>query len=89
MLVDVEEEWREVSQVVGETLLDVERTFMNLVDQQALGLFGKPCVDSYQAALERLESANRQLLRHLVLHGQHRTLVVDTAAIQQTPHRGQ
>ena len=68
-----EEQWGALNEEVGEALLDVERTFMNLVDLQAAGPDtvataprGNSCVQTYLEAWSRLQSAHCRLSRFLV-----------------------
>lgn len=73
MVDEQEEQWGALNNEVGEALLDVERTFMNLVDLQAAGSdtvatapHGNACVLAYLGAWGRLQGAHRRLSQFLV-----------------------
>ncbi len=68
-----EEEWSILNSALGEALLDVERTFMNVVDLQAkmprelpVSMQGNKCVQAYLDAWSRLNVAHSGFRRFLV-----------------------
>lgn len=68
-----EEEWSILNAALGEALLDVERTFMNVVDLQAkapqelpAAMQGSNCVQAYLDAWSRLDVAHRGFRRFIV-----------------------
>jgi hypothetical protein len=70
---DEEKQWGALNNEVGEALLDVERTFMNIVDLQAAGSNtvatapgGNACAQAYLEAWSRLQGAHRSLALFLV-----------------------
>jgi hypothetical protein len=69
------EEWAELSSALGEALLDVERTFLDIVERQATPLAAKPLagggapVRAYLNAWYRLDGAHRVLARFLAGQG--------------------
>ncbi len=65
-------EWTELSSAVGEALLDVERTFLDVVERQSAGVeemspaaAAGPALKAYLAAWSRLDDAHRGLARFL------------------------
>jgi hypothetical protein len=74
-VVEDKEEWSELSSALGEALLDVERTFLDIVERQATPLAatplsaGGPPVKAYLDAWSRLNGAHRVLARFLVRQG--------------------
>jgi hypothetical protein len=68
-----EEEWTVLNAALGEALLDVERTFMNVVDLQArtpmelpTTMQGSKCVQAYLDAWSRLNAAHSSFRRFIV-----------------------
>ena len=65
-------EWTELSSAVGEALLDVERTFLDIVERQSGAVEEMPLaaaaalsLRAYLAASSRLDDAHRGLARFL------------------------
>ena len=65
-------EWTELSSAVGEALLDVERTFLDIVERQSAAVdemsvaaAAGPAMRAYLAAWTRLDDAHRGLARFL------------------------
>jgi hypothetical protein len=80
-VVDEEDQWTTLSGALGEALLDVERTFMNVVERYAhvQGLVphsatGSP-VRAYFDAKSRFDDAHRELTDFLVGRGRPSTLL--------------
>lgn len=74
-MVDEQDQWAVLSGALGEALLDVERTFMNVVERQAYvpGLVpysaaGSPVRDYFDAK-SRLDDAHRELTNFLMGSG--------------------
>jgi len=79
-VVEDKEEWTELSSALGEALLDVERTFLDVVDRQSDPTAGSPFtppgspVKAYFEAWARLDGAHRVLARFLASQGAARRL---------------
>jgi hypothetical protein len=65
-------EWATLSSAVGEALLDVERTFLDVVERQSkadeempLAAEAGPALRAYLSAKSRLDDAHRGLARYL------------------------
>jgi hypothetical protein len=65
-------EWAALSSAVGEALLDVERTFLDVVERQSsadeempLAVEAGPALRAYMNAKSRLDDAHRGLARYL------------------------
>jgi hypothetical protein len=74
-VVDEEDQWATLSGALGEALLDVERTFINVVERHGhvpglvpYSATGSPVRDYFDAKL-RLDDAHRELADFLVGHG--------------------
>lgn len=71
-------QWTELSSAVGEALLDVERTFLDVVERQSaadedmpVAAGTRPALQAYLAAWSRLDDAHRGLSRFLAGRATH------------------
>jgi hypothetical protein len=72
---DDDEEWNALSSALGEALLDVERTFLDVVERQSSTKAASPLaptsspIQAYFDAWSRLDEAHRVLARFLISQG--------------------